>query len=100
MVLMPDENKYLNVGAVRTFDELTPDKGQAKKVLEEAAELYGAWDIWRKNPEYGNDIQDIKDEACDLITAVSNLLRSIGVTDIQKDLRACEERNREKGRIQ
>jgi len=98
-MVLPDTDKYLNVGTVRTFDEVAPDKDQAKKILEEAAELYGAWDIWRKNQGHGDEIQDIKDEACDLITAVSNLLKSIGVTDIQKDMKACESRNREKGRI-
>lgn len=37
--------RYVNVGTVRVFDHVAPDKAQALKPLEEAAEVFGAWQM-------------------------------------------------------
>ena len=34
------------LGSVATFDGVAPDKAQALKVLEEASEVYNAWQVW------------------------------------------------------
>lgn len=89
-------NKVL-IGAVRTFENIQPDKDQAKKVLEEAAELYGAWESLNKGESL--DFENLEDEACDLLTATCNLLAAFGIRDIQDAMRRCEKRNTEKGRF-
>lgn len=58
------------LGSVATFDGVAPDKAQALKVLEEASEVYNAWQVW--------------DECRD---------------DMRLHLMDCEDRNRKRGRI-
>lgn len=36
-------SRAVRVGAVATFEGVKPDKAQALKLLEEAAEVFGAW---------------------------------------------------------
>ena len=36
----------VEIGSVRTFPDVRPDKAQALKVVEEAAEVYAAWQDW------------------------------------------------------
>lgn len=36
----------VKLGTVQTFADVRPDKAQALKVLEEAAEVFGAWQQW------------------------------------------------------
>lgn len=102
---------YIKLGAVRAFPGAVPDKAQALKVLEEAAEVFGAWqeaEISKTayaEPEerevngyafgYG---EVLLDEIADTITACCNLAAALGVTDLTPHLAACEERNRERGR--
>ena len=35
----------VEIGTVQTFPDVKPDKAQALKVLEEAAEVFGAWQL-------------------------------------------------------
>lgn len=102
---------YIKLGAVRAFPGTVPDKAQALKVLEEAAEVFGAWqeaEISKTayaEPEerevngyafgYG---EVLLDEIADTIQASCNLAAALGVTDLTPHLAACEERNRERGR--
>lgn len=80
--------------SVRTFPNAVPDKAQALKPLEEAAEVFGAWQ------RYGaDDWKDVLlDEIADTIQACCNLAAALGVTDLTLYLARCEERNRERGR--
>ena len=102
------------IGGVQTFKETKPDKAQALKSLEEAAEVFAAWQAWNQwnapdvEDEYPDiDLPDtmafyrryIEDECCDVITAVCNLLASMGVTDLREAMERCAERNRERGRL-
>lgn len=92
------------IGGVQTFKETKPDKAQALKPLEEAAEVFGAWQAWRDNgPTLDNAeaglVDRIVDECCDVITATCNLLDSFGVTDLREAMERCAERNRERGRL-
>ena len=89
------------IGGVQTFKETRPDKAQALKPLEEAAEVFAAWqDI---DSIEGFDRQDaftsLVDECADAIQAVCNLLASMGVTDLREAMERCAERNRARGRL-
>lgn len=89
---------------VRCFNEVYADKAHALKVLEEAAEVFGAWQNWHEfNCHLPEESQNVRahlvDECADVIQATCNLLYSIGVTDMALPMGACEQRNRERGRI-
>ena len=94
--------RYVKLGAVRAFPGAVPDKAQALKVLEEAAEVFGAWQEY----EYGTEEQRssesttyfIVNEIADAIQACCNLAAALGVDDLTPYLARCEERNRERGR--
>ena len=100
-------SKWVRIGSVRRFDRVEPDKAQALKPLEEASEVHGAWQamasaelvhggdcvlarLWRKR---------LLDECADVIQATLNLVAALGVEDFGPYLKACERRNRERGRI-
>ena len=93
---------YVKLTNVRTFPSAEPTKEQALKVLEEAAEVFGAWQLMRDttdaglNPKY--EMADLMDEIADTIQACCNLAASLGVTDLTPYLARCEERNRRRGR--
>lgn len=82
-------------------------KPQALKPLEEAAEVYGAWqncDGMRLSPimtarrAYRRDLID---ECMDVVQAVVNLLDAEGFTqeDVDAAIERCNERNRGRGRL-
>lgn len=93
---------FVKLGAVRAFPGAVPDKAQALKPLEEAAEVFGAWQEW----EHGTDEQwsseslkrFLMGEIADTIQACCNLAAALGVTDLTPHLVACEEKNRRRGR--
>lgn len=87
---------YVKLGNVRPFPGVQPTKEQALKVLEEAAEVFGAWQ------RYGaDDWKDVLlDEIADTIQASCNLAAALGVTDLTPHLARCEERNRRRGRYE
>lgn len=87
---------YVKLGNVRPFPGAVPTKAQALKPLEEAAEVFGAWQ------RYGaDDWKDVLlDEIADTIQASCNLAASLGATDMTPHLARCEERNRERGRYE
>lgn len=101
--MVPD-SKWLRMPSVRLFDEVEPSKAQALKPLEEAAELFGAWQAWQENGPT-MDCEEIRlaerivDECCDTISAVCNLLAAFGVHDLAEPMRRCRERNALRGRI-
>lgn len=102
--------RYVKLGAVRAFPGAVPDKAQALKVLEEAAEVFGAWQEWDRFHRVHSVFdhpkamtakamkESIIAECCDTIQACCNLAASLGVTDLTPYLARCEERNRERGR--
>ena len=93
---------FVKLGAIRAFPGAVPDKAQALKVLEEAAEVFGAWQLMRDTVESELNAKyekaDLIDEIADTIQACCNLAAALGVTDLTPHLAACEERNRERGR--
>lgn len=93
-------NRQINLGDFETFAHVNPDKEQALKPLEEAAEVFSAWqelDYYREGYEAKLDLVD---ECADVCQAVANLVNSIGVTDKewQKAVKRCHDRNEIRGR--
>ena len=87
--------------SVRTFPNVQPDKAQALKVLEEAAEVVEAWKDYRDCVplSFKRGLLEMTiDEIADTITACCNLAAAHGVTDLTPYLARCEERNRKRGR--
>lgn len=98
---------FIKLGAVRAFPGAVPDKAQALKVLEEAAEVVEAFKradpgdvlpVARQFPDCNKRILPLVDEIADTVTACCNLAAALGVTDLTPYLARCEERNRERGR--
>ena len=92
------QSKWVRVGSVRRFDDVTPDKVQALKPLEEAAEVFGAWQRLYECPIRANE-ELLLAECADVIQATLNLVAAYGVEDFRPYMKACERRNRERGRI-
>ena len=84
------------IGEVATFADVADTKEQAVKVLEEAAEVFGAWQEWNRE---GLELQPLKSECADLIQATCNLLAAIGVPIMNYQMDECRTRNEERGRI-
>lgn len=93
----------VEIGTVQTFPGVKPDKAQALKVLEEAAEVFGEWqmldcldpDEW----EDGVETTCLMNECADVIQATCNLLAAYGVDDFTDCMEACRMRNVERGRM-
>ena len=105
------DERHVTIPPVRTFARVEASKAQALKPLEEAAEVFGAWQ------ECANDCESpicrechnarrglcgtyisLVDECCDVIQATCNLLAAMGVTDLTDAMAACVERNEGRGR--
>lgn len=96
---------------VRTF-EMDTDKVAALKPLEEAAEVFGAWQALQKQVTFYRDFleeddwepmpswypsQMLADELADCITACCNLAARYDL-NMDRAMERCEKRNRERGR--
>lgn len=97
----------VNIGTVRAFPGLTPDKAQALKVVEEAAEVFGAWqawDAWRgEDDRAGRTLASSAylytlSEIADCITACANLAAAMGVRDLRPYIELARAKNEERGR--
>lgn len=106
------QSKWVQVGSVRRFDEVWPDKVQALKVGEEVMEVFSAWEDLRDDGVYDTDgaldfenpytnalVECLLLECADVIQATLNLVAALGVEDFRPYLKECERRNRERGRI-
>lgn len=102
---------YIKLGGVRAFPNVRPDKAQALKPLEEAAEVSGALQEFighlAQDADSGRtdlsvftelSMEILLDEIADTITACCNLAAALGVDDLTPYLARCEERNRKRGR--
>lgn len=81
----------VNIGEVATFPAVKPDKAQALKVLEEAAEVFGAWQAF--------DDYELFYECADVVQATCNLVAAFGVSDFAPYMEECRTRNEERGRL-
>ena len=96
------EPKTVKIGEVKPFPNVKPDKAQALKILEEAAEVFGAWQNWENIKIFGNEDELNKkllfQEIADVMQACVNLLSAYGINDFQSHIKGCETRNRARGR--
>lgn len=91
----------------RVFRKVEDSKGQALKPLEEAAEVFGAWqelDSMRNSPFLSawRDMRDcLIDECMDTVQAIANLLAAIGATQGEVDaaIKRMDKRNGDRGRL-
>lgn len=100
------------VGIVEPFPDVAPDKAQALKPLEEAAEAYGAWQDFESRDrlrDFDSDtgrllakwaVDDVMGEIADTIQACCNLAHALGCDDLTPYLAEAEKRNRERGRYE
>lgn len=92
----------VKLGTVQTFSDVRPDKAQALKVLEEAAEVFGAWQLWDDlDPDEkcdGVSAGCLMGECADVIQATCNLLAA-WITDFTGFMEGCRKRN-EQGRLE
>lgn len=102
----------LNLGTIETFKDAKLDKAQVVKIAEETCEVFSAWetykamlDAYEKSGTIADDVMreyarvDLLNECADVIQAVSNLVAGLGVTDFTDHIKACEDRNRRRGRL-
>jgi len=78
------------------------EKEAALKPLEEAAEVYGAWQRWQQSASPYPDIREyaeLSEEIADCIQACVNLADRAGIK-LDHALAAVEEKNRRRGRYQ
>ena len=97
-------SKWVRVGSVRRFDRVEPDRELALKPLEEASEVHGAWQDYERALGIDDYIDKLRrekvlDECADVIQATLNLVAALGVEDFRPYMKACELRNRNRGRI-
>lgn len=90
---------------VEPFTKLAESKAQALKPLEEAAEVFGAWQasgIDGAGPITPEMREDIVYECFDVIQSCVNLLESIGTTDaeLRDAARKVHANNVERGRYE
>lgn len=88
----------VTVGTVPTFASTEADKAQAMKVVEEAAEVFGAWQTWVDGGWCAGDRRALIGECADVIQAVGNLLDALGVADMEQHMEECRARNEARGR--
>ena len=91
---------------MRVFNDVSDSKGQALKPLEEAAEVFGAWqkcDDMRYATTTIREAfcEDLIDECMDVVQAVVNLLDAKGFTQGEVDaaIKRMDERNGDRGRL-
>ena len=87
------------LGEIETFPDARADKAQVVKILEECAEVFGAWQMYeRAGSSYGEERTHLLDECADAVQAIANLAAALGVHNFTLYIEDCEQRNRERGR--
>lgn len=89
----------VNIGEVATFPGVKADKAQALKVLEEAAEVFGAWQQFDDGESPALSRWLVLAECADVIQATCNLIAGMGVADFIPYVAMCRTRNEERGRF-
>lgn len=91
---------------IRVFNDVSDGKGQALKPLEEAAEVFGAWqkcDDMRYATMTIREAfrEDLIDECVDTVQAAANMLAAVGATQGEVDaaIKRMDERNGDRGRL-
>lgn len=101
-----DDDRLVQLGAVQPFDTVPTAHDEVRKLVEEAAEVFSAFETYEAasihDPFEGAEREaynDLTDEIADVIQVVANLLCSLGIHDARQIIRACRGRNIARGRI-
>jgi hypothetical protein len=93
------------IGTVNPFPHPKADKEQAKKILEEGAEVFGALQRWKsaydqfgENHIVNSQKQMLLGECADVIQATGNMIAGLGIEDFTPYMMQCEKKNRDRGR--
>jgi hypothetical protein len=91
---------------MRVFNDVSDSKGQALKPLEEAAEVFGAWQKCDDMRYAATTIReasrgDLIGECVDTVQAAANMLAAVGATQGEVDaaIKRMDERNGDRGRL-
>ena len=89
---------------MRALDNVNDDRHQALKPLEEAAEIFGAWqefDGMRDVPTRRDMRNGLIDECMDTVQAIASLLAAVDATQGEVDaaIKRMDERNGDRGRL-
>ena len=97
----------VNVGKVSVIRDGGTPKERARKLVEEAAEAFSAWERFDRENAV-DDLaaidaaeREIAEECADVITAACGLIWSIygGDTSLVLEIEKCKRRNQERGRV-
>lgn len=91
-------SKWVRVGSVRRFDDLWKVAYAYSDFKRREIEIFYAWDAWALN-QTEEKRERLLDSCADVVQAVLNLVAALGVEDFRPYMKACERRNRERGRI-
>ena len=91
-------SKWVRVGSVRRFDDLWKVAYAYSDFKRREIEIFYAWDAWALN-QTEEKRERLLDSCADVIQATLNLVAALGVEDFRPYMKACERRNRERGRI-
>lgn len=91
---------------MRVFNDVSDSKWQALKPLEEAAEVFGAWQKCDDMRYATTTIrkafrEDLIDECVDTVQAAANMLAAVDATQGEVDaaIKRMDERNGDRGRL-
>lgn len=91
---------------IRVFNDVSDSKRQALKPLEEAAEVFGAWQKCDDMRHATTTIREafreyLIDECVDTVQAAANMLAAVGATQGEVDaaIKRMDERNGDRGRL-
>lgn len=89
----------VTIPPVHPFAGVTVGKELALKPLEEAAEVYAAW----QDLDFTGDAEQriaLMNECADVVQAVCNLVAALGYDSMRDVMACCEHRNRDRGRYE
>lgn len=92
----------VHVGDVYTVQGAKADKAQALKVLEEAAEVFSAWedyDAAATTTDRRITAAALLQECADVVTAVAGILAAFNMEDAQPLFNCCKRFNEQRGRV-
>ena len=93
----------VHIGDVETCRIATGDRRQLEKVIIEAAEAFSAYEDAEERIALGEDAtmetELVLDELADVIMAASGFIGSIGIDEFEPYIKACEDCQRERGRM-
>ena len=92
----------VHVGDVYTVQGARANKAQALKILEEAAEVFAAWQVLSLEfSQIGKEAAEevLVSEIADLITAACGMIAGLGFWEAAEAFELCKMHNEKRGRV-